>query len=729
MKLLLIITMLNSIALAADWPRITYPPTRKEDVLEDYFGTKIADPYRWLEDDNAAETKAWVKEQNHVTSAFLASIPRRELIRARLAKLWNFERYGTPFDRGGRYFWTHNSGLQNQGVLYTADALDAAPRVLLDPNTLSADGTVSLKDTAPNEDGTLLAYGLSRAGSDWEEFRVRDVATGQDRDDVIQWVKFSGASWMKDGSGFFYSRFDEPKPGEELKGKVEFQKLYFHKLGTPQSADTLFYERKDHADWGFHGTVTDDGHYLIIHVSQGTETKNRIFFKDLTQPDAKIVELLNDFDAAYHFVDNVGPVFLFNTDLEAPRYRVIAVDTGESERAKWRELIPQAAELLEHVKLTGGRLIASYLKDARTAVKLFDLDVVERAAPSRVSDDLQSERGTTRSTIAAKPAGELTLPGIGTVAGFGGRAKDTHTFFSFTSFTEPGAIYRMEVATAKYSVWKKPQVDFASAEYETKQVFLRSKDGTRVPMFITHRRGLVLDGSTPTILYGYGGFNISLTPAFSVSRAVWLEMGGVYAVATLRGGGEYGAEWHKAGTKLQKQNVFDDFIAAAEWLIANQYTRSEKLAIQGGSNGGLLVGAAMTQRPELFGAAIPAVGVMDMLRFHKFTIGWAWKSDYGSSENADDFKALLAYSPYHNLKPGTRYPATLVMTADHDDRVVPAHSFKFAARLQECQAIGAPPVMIRIETSAGHGAGTALTKVMEETADAWAFLTKVLAMP
>ena len=710
MKTLLLTLMLTTAALAADTTNIIYPKTRKEDVADDYFGTKVADPYRWLEDDNAAETKAWVAEQNKVTSAFLASIPRREQIRARLAKLWNFERYGEPFERGGRYFWTYNSGLQNQRVLYTADKLDATPRVLLDPNTLSADGTVSLKDTTPSEDGTLLVYGLSRAGSDWEEFRVREVATGKDRDDLIQWVKFSGASWMKDGSGFFYSRFDEPKKGDELKGKVEFQKLYFHKLGTPQSADTLIYERKDHGDWGFHGSVTDDGRWLIIHVTQGTDTKNRIFYKDLTQPEARVVELLNDFDAAYHFVDNRGSLFFFKTDLDAPRYRVITVNTDAPERAHWHELIPQAEDKLEHVSLVGERLFAMYLKDSRSAVKIFDT-------------------GAALHRFSAKPAGELKLPGIGTVAGFGGRREDTHTFFSFTSFTEPGAIYRMDVASGKYAVWKKPKVDFASADYETKQVFLKSKDGTRVPMFITHKRGLALDGSAPVLLYGYGGFNISLTPAFSVSRAVWLEMGGVYAVATLRGGGEYGAEWHKAGTKLQKQNVFDDFIAAAEWLVANKYTRPEKLAIQGGSNGGLLVGAAMTQRPDLFGAAIPAVGVMDMLRFHKFTIGWAWKSDYGSSENADDFKALLAYSPYHNLKPGTRYPATLVMTADHDDRVVPAHSFKFAARLQESQAAAAPPVLIRIETSAGHGAGTALNKVIAETADAWAFLTKVFAMP
>jgi prolyl oligopeptidase len=709
MKLLLAIFMLTSAAPTADWPRIMYPPTQKEDVVDDYFGTKIADPYRWLEDDNSAETKAWVKEQNRVTSAFLAGIPKREQIRTRLAKLWDYERYSEPFERGGNFFWTYNSGLQNQRVLYTADSLDAKPRVLIDPNTLSPDGTVSLKGTIPSEDGSLLVYGLSRAGSDWEEFRVREVATGRDRDDVIKWVKFSGASWMKDGSGFFYSRYEEPKAGDELKGKVEFQKLYFHKIGTPQSADTLVYERKDHADWGFHGHVTDDGRWLVIHVSQGTDTKNRVFYKDLTLPDAKVVELLNDFDADYGFVDNLGAIFFFHTDLDAPRYRVIAVDIREPERGKWHETIPQAAEKLDSVGSVGGKLFCEYLKDAHSEVKVF------APAPDRPPGRFAFER-------------TLTLPGLGSVAGFVGRAQDKQTFFSYTSFTEPGAIYRLEVATANYAVWKKPKVDFKSGDYETQQVFVQSKDGTRVPMFITHKRGLALDGSAPTILYGYGGFNISLTPQFSVSRAVWLEMGGVFALANLRGGGEYGADWHEAGMKVKKQNVFDDFIASAKWLIANKYTRTDKLAIQGGSNGGLLVGAAMTQRPELFGAAIPAVGVMDMLRFHKFTIGWAWKSDYGSSENAEEFKALLAYSPYHNLKPGARYPATLVMTADHDDRVVPAHSFKFAARLQECQPPGAPPVLIRIETSAGHGAGTALTKLMDETADAWAFLAKIFGM-
>ena len=698
----LLSTLAVDMAGAADWPKVSYPPARQEAVVDDYFGTKVEDPYRWLEDDNAAETKAWVEAENKVTNRVLESIPQREKIRERLTKLWNYERFSTPHRRGGKYFFTRNSGLQNQGVLYVADSLEAEPRLLLDPNTLSADGTTSLTETEVSEDGSLLVYGLSKAGSDWQEFRVREVASGKDREDVIHWVKFSGASWLKDGSGFFYSRYDEPKAGDTLKGKNEFQKLYFHKLGTPQEADTLVYERKDHGDWGFGGSVTDDGQYLIIHVSEGTDPRNRVFYKDLKSPDAKVVELLNDFDADYGFVDNAGPVFYFRTDLFAPRYRVIAIDTRHPERAAWKEIISQAEDLLEAASTVGGALITTYLKDAHSEVKMFSFE--------------------------GKAIRTLALPGLGTAGGFGGRMEDKETFYSFASYTQPGAIYRLEVATGASSVWKKPQVDFESDAYETRQVFFQSKDGTRVPMFITHKRGLKLDGHAPTLLYGYGGFNISLTPSFSVQRAVWLEMGGVYAVATLRGGGEYGGQWHLAGTKLRKQNVFDDFIGAAEYLIAQKYTSPAKLAINGGSNGGLLIGACMTQRPDLFGAAIPAVGVMDMLRFHKFTIGWAWKSDYGSSENPQEFAALRAYSPYHNLKPGTRYPATMVMTADHDDRVVPAHSFKFAARLQECQTPDGPPVLIRIETSAGHGAGTALKKLIEEATDSLAFLVKALGV-
>lgn len=684
---------------------IVYPSAPLSDAVDHYHGVRVADPFRKLEDDNAAETKAWVIAQNQVTQDYLATIPQREGLRKRLTQLWNFERFNAPFEYGGKYFYSHNTGLQNQSVLFVTDAIDQRGRVLLDPNTLSKDGTISLSEIAPSEDGKLLLYGTSSGGSDWQEFRVRNVATGKDLEDVIRWIKFSGASWAKDGSGFYYSRYAEPAAGDALKGKNEFQKLYFHKLGTPQSADTLIYERTDHADWGFGGFVTDDGRYLIIHVSEGTNPKNRVFYKDQSQPESKVIELLTEADADYDYAANDGPVFFFKTNLDAPRYRVIAIDTREPEREKWREVIPQRAEKLESANFVGGKVFCEYLKDARSQVHVFRQD----------GGNLVSQ-------------GELALPGIGSVGGFNGRAGDTHTFYSYTSFTEPGAIYQLDIAKGTSTLWRKPAVDFKSDQYETRQVFFTSKDGTRVPMFITHKKGLVPDASAPAILYGYGGFNIPMTPGFSVTQAVWLEHGGIHVVANLRGGGEYGAEWHLAGTKLKKQNVFDDFIAAAEWLIANKYTTSNKLAIQGGSNGGLLVGACMTQRPELFGAALPAVGVMDMLRFHQFTIGWAWKSDYGSSEDPEEFKALFAYSPLHNLKPNTRYPATLITTADHDDRVVPAHSFKFAARLQECQIKDGPPVLIRIQTSAGHGAGTALSKVIVQASDQLGFLMKTFGM-
>ena len=684
--------------LAAD--SLVYPVTRQGDAKDDYHGTVIADPYRWLEDDNSDETKAWVKAQNAVTFDYLRALPKREEIKKRLTDLWNYARVGRPFHQKGRWFYSQNLGLQNQSVLYTALSVEAEPEVLLDPNAMSADGTVSLSDYTPSEDGKLLAYATSSAGSDWSEVRVRDIEKGTDLPDHIRWVKFSGVSWMKDGSGFFYSRYDEPKKGAALTQKNEFHKLYFHKLGTPQAEDRLIYERRDEPEWGFGGSVTEDGKYLIIHVWKGTEPKNRIFYKDLSAPDAPVVELLNEADAKYSFIDNEGSTFLFRTDLNAPRYRVIAIDIAKPNRADWKEIVPQSKDMLDETSTAGGQLICEYLQDAKSAVKCYDF------------------KGTHLR--------DLELPGIGTAGGFGAHREDKETYYSFTSFTEPGAVYRLDLATGKSTIWRRPTVDFDGSAYETKQVFFPSKDGTRIPMFIVHKKGLQLDGTHPTLLYGYGGFNISLTPSFSISRAVWLEMGGVYAMPNLRGGGEYGAEWHSAGTKLKKQNVFDDFIAAAEWLIAQKYTSPAKLAIMGGSNGGLLVGACMTQRPDLFAAALPAVGVMDMLRFHKFTIGWGWKSDYGSSENAEEFKALQAYSPLHNLKPGTRYPATLVTTADHDDRVVPAHSFKFAARLQECQAKDGPPVLIRVETSAGHGAGTALNKVIEETADEWAFLSKLL---
>jgi prolyl oligopeptidase len=678
-----------------------YPAARKDaSVIDDYHGTKIEDPYRWLEDDNSAETKAWVVAENAVTHAFLEKIPQREAIQARLKELWNYERVGLPEEQGGKWFFTKNSGLQDQAVLYVADSLEAEPRLLLDPNALSKDGTVSLPHFQPSEDGTLLAYATSAGGSDWNEIRVKDVATGKDRDDLIRWVKFSGTSWAKDGSGFYYSRYDAPPEGTALTQVNEFQKLYFHQLGTPQEQDRLIYERKDQPKWGLGGWVTEDGAYLMIHVSQGTDPKNRVFYQSLKDKDAKMVELLPDGDASYRFIGNDGATFYFLTDLDAPKQRIIAIDLAKPERKDWREIVAETGNQLGSAVKAGGKLICTYMKDARDQVVRYDAD--------------------------GKNPLELKLPGIGAIGGLGGKEKDTEVFYAFTSFTEPGAIYRLDLATGESRLWKKPAVKFDGDAYETKQIFFTSKDGTRVPMFVVHKKGLPLDGSHRTLLYGYGGFQISMQPGFSISRAVWLERGGVLAVVNLRGGGEYGREWHDAGRRLKKQNVFDDFIAAAEKLIADGYTKSENLAIQGGSNGGLLVGACMTQRPELFGAALPAVGVMDMLRFQKFTIGWAWEKEYGSSDDAAEFQAIVKYSPYHVLKKDTRYPATLVTTADHDDRVVPAHSFKFAARLQEDQAKDGPPVLIRIDTSAGHGAGTALSKVIEKTADEWAFLEAVL---
>jgi prolyl oligopeptidase len=702
LRLFISISLLTSLfVMAQNANKLNYPPAKKVDQADDYHGTRVADPYRWLENPDAPDSRAWIEAQNKLTFAYLGEIPARGQIKERMTKLWNYEKYGVPFKEGGRYFYYKNDGLQNQAVLYTLKSLDGQPQVLLDPNALSKDGTVAVSGVAVSRDGKLMAYGLSASGSDWQEWRVRDVETGQDTSDLVKFVKFSGASWAADGKGFFYSRYDEPNEKTKLEDVNYYQKLYYHRLGTPQSEDVLVYERRDHKEWGFGGGVTDDGRYLIINVWQGTDPKNRLFYKDLQAKDAKVVELIADADAAYNFIDNDGPVFWLQTDLNAPRGRVIAIDTEKPARANWKEIVPQADETLGGVSLVGNQFFASYLKDARTQIKLFK---------------------TTGEFVR-----ELGLPGIGTAAGFGGKRGDKETFYSFTGFTSPTTIYRYDVASGKSAVYRQPKVDFNPNDYETKQVFYTSKDGTRVPMFITHKKGLKLDGSNPTYLYAYGGFNVSLTPAFSVSNLVWMEMGGVFAQPNLRGGGEYGEEWHQAGTKLRKQNVFDDFIAAAEWLIANKYTSPPKLAIGGGSNGGLLVGAVMTQRPELFGATLPAVGVMDMLRFHKFTIGWAWTSDYGSPDNAEEFKALYAYSPLHNIKPGTAYPPTLITTADHDDRVVPAHSFKFAAAMQAAQA-GPAPILIRIETKAGHGAGKPTAKVIEEVADKWAFLTRVLNM-
>jgi len=680
---------------------IVYPFAKKVDHVDDYGGIKVRDPYRWLEDVNSADTRAWIQAENRVTFGYLEKIPARQQIKNRLTTLWNYEKFGIPFKEGNRYFYSHNGGLQNQNIIYTTKTLDTVPHVLLDPNKLSADGTVALSGYRISEDGKYMAYGISDAGSDWQEWKVRDVTTGKDLPDRIKWVKFSGASWTHDGKGFFYSRYNEPDKKTKLKNANYYHKLYFHKLNTSQLDDVLVYDRPDHKDWGFGGEVSEDGRYLVIVVWKGTERKNMIFYKDLDSNNGKVVELINKFEAQYVFLGNDGPTFWFRTDLDAPKGRIIAIDTNKPDRANYQEIIPESADALRRVSLVNDTFIASYLKDARTQVKMYSL--------------------------AGKSMGEGEFPGIGTASGFGGKRDHKETFYSFTSYTTPRTIYRYDMVTGKSTVFRQPKVDFDPNDYETKQVFYRSKDGTRIPMFITSKKGMKRDGNNPTYLYGYGGFNIAITPSFSVSNLVWMEMGGIVAVPNIRGGGEYGQAWHEAGTKLNKQNVFDDFIAAAQWLIDNKYTSTPRLAIAGRSNGGLLIGACMTQRPNLYGACLPGVGVLDMLRFNKFTIGWAWVSDYGSPEDPQQFKALYAYSPLHNVKPGTAYPATMITTADHDDRVFPAHSFKFAAALQAAQS-GSNPILIRIETRAGHGAGKPTSKRIEEATDQWAFLVKTFQM-
>jgi prolyl oligopeptidase len=694
-----VVLLSMSLSLIAATPP-EYPIAQRGNTVDEYFGVKVADPYRWLEDEHSEQTIQWVKQQMEVTNKFLDIIPARDEIAKRLRNLWDYERFGLPYKKGKHFFFTRNSGLQNQSVLYVAESLTARPRVLLDPNTLSTDGTVSLTITRPNELGTKLLYGTSHGGSDWQEFHIKDVATGRDEVDHLQWIKFSGASWAKDGSGFYYSRYPEPKAEDKMTAANKHHKLYFHKLGTPQADDKLIYERPDQPDWGLHGSVTEDGAYLIIELLEGTDPKNRLYYLDLHDSQAQAVKLLDDFDASYSFIHNKGSLFYLQTNLASPRECIICIDVKLPKREHWKKILPQSEHLLQSASIFGDKLLVEYLEHAHSVVKCYDLE------------------GKFLYTVA--------LPGLGSTVGFSGKSTDEETFYSYSSFNTPAQIYRYDISSGKSTLWKQAETEFQGDQLEIQQVFVKSKDGTQVPLFIVHKKGLKLDGTNRCLLYGYGGFNISLTPSFSMARAVWLERGGIFAMANLRGGGEYGEAWHQAGTKINKQNVFNDFIAAAEWLIQQRYTRPTSLAIQGGSNGGLLVGACMTQRPELFGAAVPEVGVMDMLRFQSFTIGSAWKSDYGSSENEAEFKALYAYSPLHQLKQDCRYPATLVITADHDDRVVPAHSFKFTAELQHCQAKDGPPVLIHIETSAGHGAGTALNKVIAKTANTWAFLEHVL---
>ena len=680
--------------------KIEYPQTKKVAQTDDYHGTKVSDPYRWLEDDNSAETKAWVKAENKVTFDYLNGIPERAAIKKRLTELWNYEKYSAPFKEGGKYFYYKNDGLQNQSVLYVTDSVKDTGRVLLDPNKLSTDGTVALSGLSISDDGKTMAYGLSGAGSDWQRWKFRNVETGADLPDVLEDIKFSGASWTNDGKGVFYSKFPTANDAEKLTRVNYFQKLYYHQLGTAQTEDVLIYERPDDKEMGIGGGVSEDGKWLIISVTKGTAPMNMVFVKDLADKNSKIIPVEDKLVADYSFLGNDGSKFYFRTDKDAPRGRIVMTDVA-AKNLTWTEVVPQSAETLEGASFINNQFVASCLKDAYTQFKIYDLD--------------------------GKFVKNVELPGIGTAGGFGGKRRDTEAFYSYSSFNAPPTIYRYDFKSGKSEIFRKSDVKFDSNDYAVKQVFYNSKDGTKIPMFIVHKKGIKLDGNNPTLLYAYGGFNISMTPAFSVSRIAWMEMGGVYAVANLRGGGEYGEEWHAAGTKLRKQNVFDDFIAAAEYLIKEKYTQPSKLAIQGGSNGGLLIGATLNQRPDLFGAALPAVGVMDMLRFQKFTIGRAWTSDYGSSDDAKEFAAIYKYSPLHNIKTGTKYPAVMVTTSDHDDRVVPAHSFKYAATLQAAQA-GDAPVLIRIETNAGHGAGKPTAKVIEEQADIFGFLVKNLGM-
>ncbi len=671
--------------------QVKYPVTKKVDHVDDYFGTKIEDPYRWLEDENAEEVKEWVEEQNKVTFAYFENIPFREKIRQRVTEVYNYPRYSSPFRAGEYYFFYKNDGLQNQSVIYIQKGLDGKPEVFIDPNKLSPDGTIRIGLVGFSNDNRYVAYSRSEAGSDWRELKVMEVESRKELSDHIQWVKFSGASWH--GNGFYYSGYDEPEEGQKLTARNKFQKIFYHKLGDPQEKDTLIYEDKDHP-FRYKGvSVTEDEKYMFLSISEGTHG-NELYYRDLSLKNMEFQPLIKGFEFDSYVIDNAGDKFLVYTNMDAPNCKVILMDPQDPGKENWQTIVPEKAEVLRSANTVGGYLFCSYLKDAYTQVYQYDL--------------------------TGKLVREIELPALGTAGGFYGKKEDKITFYTFNSFTFPPTIYKYDIASGKSEVFHKTEVKFNPEDYVAKQVFYSSKDGTKIPMFIVHKKGLKLNGNNPTYLYAYGGFNISLLPSFSPTNIVLLENGCIYAQPNLRGGGEYGEEWHTAGMLLNKQNVFDDFIAAAEYLIKEKYTSKDKLAIAGGSNGGLLVGACMTQRPDLYKVALPAVGVMDMLRYHKFTVGWGWVVEYGSSDEEEHFKNLYSYSPLHNIKEGISYPATLVTTADHDDRVVPAHSFKFISSLQE-NHLGKNPVLIRIETRSGHGASST-TKRIEEISDKFAFM-------
>lgn len=670
---------------------VSYPETKVCDTVDNYFGTEVADPYQWLEDDYSEETANWVKAQNELTNSYLAQIPYREQMKKHLMDIFNYPKESAPWKKGERYFFYHNDGLQNQSVLYYKNSLDGEAIELLDPNKLSKDGTVALSTLDISEDGNYLGYAISRNGSDWQEIFVKNIVTGEELSDHLMWVKFSGIAWKDDG--FFYSRFPEPK--NQLSGVNENGKLYYHKVGTDQKADQLAYQDPSNPDLSFSAEVVNK-RWLVIYGSEST-SGNTLYFKDLNDPKAKLVKVVDNFDNDYGVIDEIDGKFVVITNNETPEYKVITIPTNNPSRDNWHDLIPSASpEVLSGVSHVGHRLIASYTKDAHSVVRIFDVN--------------------------GKKLADLDNDMIGSISGFSGDCDDTETFYTVTSYTTPATIYHYDVANNKSTLYKQSKIKFNSDDYETELEFYASKDGTKIPIFITHKKGIKLNGKNPTLLYGYGGFNVSLTPTFSVARVAWMEQGGVLAVACLRGGGEYGETWHKAGVKMQKQNVFDDCIAAAEFLISKKYTSPKYLALQGGSNGGLLVGAVVNQRPDLFAVAIPQVGVMDMLRYHKFTIGRYWAVDYGTSEdNKEMFEYLFKYSPLHSIKNGVDYPAILVTTADHDDRVVPAHSFKYAATLQNSK-IGNRPHLIRIESNAGHGSGKPLDKSINEIVDIYSFI-------
>jgi prolyl oligopeptidase len=681
---------------------LDYPLAQRGEHIDEYHGITVADPYRWMEEIDAPATRAWVDAEAKLTSDYLASIRGRDEIARWLTEIWNYERWGAPEQHGAEWFYVHNNGLQNQSALFATANPEQPARVLLDPNTFSADGTVAFKGAGYSDDGSLMAYGLSEAGSDWEVWRVRDVASGRDLPDEIRRAKFTAASWRKDGSGFYYSGYSAGADGESLKAPSQYHKLYFHQLGTPQSQDPQIYGRNDDPDWYVGGQVTDDGHYLVITANHGTDVKNTLLIAALMSADAAVSAVIAEPRANYTFIGNIGTTLFVQTDDEAPRYRVIAIDLANPDRPHWRTIVAQSRDTLDVVTLVGRQLIAQYLHDAHS--------VVRRYAPD------------------GKRIGEVKLPGLGTTSGFAGRIEDAVTYYAYTDYTTPESIYRLDLKTGRSVLWRTPQLAaFKPTDYKTRQVFYRSKDGTRIPMFVTARKGTSLNARNPTILYGYGGFNHSLRPGFSPGVAAWLELRGVYAVANLRGGGEYGRAWHEAGMKTHKQNVFDDFIGAATYLTAHRWTSRERLAILGASNGGLLVGAVEEQRPDLFGVAVAQVGVLDMLRFREFTVGKGWETDYGSVDDKEEFAALRAYSPYHNVRPNVDYPATLILTGDHDDRVFPAHSFKFAAAMQNADPHG-KPVLIRIDLRAGHGTGKPVSKRVEETADVYAFVLNAMGL-